>query len=84
MSSYPYHKLDNFGEMIYTVGDGVDGRSATALNKLSKANALVAAEIARKRDTILFIAGGNSGTKYGRTLPIEGSLTEAERMAREI
>lgn len=83
MSVYRDLEARNFGTMVYTVGDGVDGRSATELNALSRANIEKSVLVAKEwNDAVLFIAGGNGGSEHGRNAQerLPGSLAEAQRM----
>jgi hypothetical protein len=83
MDTYDHLLAGNFGTIVYTVGDGVDGQSASKLNALSRANIEHAAVIAQNiSDAVVFIAGGNGGSEHGRNAQerLAGSQTEAERM----
>lgn len=84
--SLPIHQRiadGDFRDLIYTVGDGSPhGRiSLDGVNKLSGANAFVAASLlSYNPEAVLFIAGGNSGERGRRGDGVPGSLREAERM----
>ena len=76
-----WSRLEDFGHLVYTVGDGVKAHTIADLNALSIANAEQAVEIAsRDTDALVFIAGGNSGENSPRPVQLHGALTEAERM----
>lgn len=83
MNVYQQLEAGNFETVVYTVGDGVDGGSATELNALSRANIEKSVSVAQQwNDAVLFIAGGNGGSEHGRNAQdrLPGSLTEAQRM----
>ena len=83
MNIYKELEAGNFGTMVYTVGDGVNGQSATELNALIRANAERSVAVMQQwNDAVLFIAGGNGGSEHGRNASdrLPGSLTEAQRM----
>jgi hypothetical protein len=77
----PWKHLEDFGHLIYTVGDGTKKNTVTELNTMSIANTEKAVKLAAADpDAILFIAGGNSGEHSPRPNRVKGALTEAERM----
>ncbi len=79
-----YGKLQDFGSLTYTVGDG-SAQDKVTVNDLSRGNAHRAAQLVQiNHDALLFIAGGNCGEKGKRGDGIHGSLQEAQRMKHYI